>query len=86
MDGEIGKISYSTRDVDVAHIVIDTGGWILGKRVILPAGTVERVDWDAGKVYVDRTRQQIKRAPQLEDAISMDLAFQQELGRYYRDI
>lgn len=86
VDGPIGKISYSTRDVDVAHIVVDTGHWITGKRVILPAGTVERIDWDNESVYVDRSKEQIKNAPQLEDTIALDLAVQEELSKYYRDV
>lgn len=86
IDGDIGKIAYATRDVDVAHIVVETGPSILGKRVILPAGTVERIDWEGRKVFVDLTRDQIKHALQLEEAIGLELALQEELGSYYRDV
>ncbi|MGN6167095.1 MAG: PRC-barrel domain containing protein, partial [Solirubrobacteraceae bacterium] len=45
-DGSIGKIDEATYDVGSSYIVIDTGPWIFGKKVMLPAGIVGRVDHD----------------------------------------
>ena len=44
LDGSIGKIDEATNDVGGSYIVVDTGPWIFGKKVLLPAGVVERVD------------------------------------------
>lgn len=46
-------------------LVVDTGPWIFGRKVMLPAGTIERVDWDDQAVYVDRTKDEIKDSPEL---------------------
>lgn len=43
-DGHIGKVDKATHDTDAQHIVVDTGPWIFGKKVVLPAGVIERVD------------------------------------------
>lgn len=56
IDGHIGKIDSVTTDMDSSHIVVDTGPWTFGKKLMLPAGTIERIDWDDAKVYVDRTK------------------------------
>ena len=64
-DGSIGKVDEATQDVGESYIVVDTGLWIFGKKVLLPAGIVERVDRDEEKVYVDRTKDQIKDSPEL---------------------
>jgi hypothetical protein len=66
-DGHIGKIDAATREVDGSYVVVDTGPWIFGRKVLLPAGTIERVDWDEKDVYVDRTKDEIKDSPELRD-------------------
>jgi hypothetical protein len=48
--------------------VVDTGPWIFGKKVLLPAGTINRVDADGGKLYVDLTKEQIKDSPEFDRA------------------
>ena len=35
MDGEIGKIDEATYDVGSAFVVVDTGPWILGRKVLI---------------------------------------------------
>ncbi|MFE3558925.1 PRC-barrel domain containing protein [Streptomyces sp. NPDC059193] len=64
LDGGIGKVDKHSDEVTDAYLVVDTGVWILGKEVLLPAGLVSRVDHVAEKVYVDRTKDQIKAAPE----------------------
>ena len=38
IDGGIGKVDEATYDVGSSYIVVDTGPWIFGKKVLLPAG------------------------------------------------
>ena len=59
-DSEIGKVDAATDD----YIVVDTGTLIFAKKVIVPAGVIERVDLDAEIVYVGRTKDGIKNAPE----------------------
>ena len=39
-DGRIGKVDEATYDVGSAYVVVDTGPWIFGRKVVIPAGTV----------------------------------------------
>ncbi len=82
-DGGIGKIDEATDDVGGSYIVVDTGPWIFGRKVLLPAGTIERIDWDDEKVYVDRTKDEIKDSPELEDMGASDAAYRARIGTYY---
>ncbi|GAA4717903.1 hypothetical protein APR04_003092 [Promicromonospora umidemergens] len=83
-DGDIGKIDDASIDVDTSHVVVDTGPWIFGQKVILPAGTITRIDWDAQIVHVDLTKDQIKDSPPLENRRwGQDVAYQDQLGGYY---
>jgi hypothetical protein len=82
-DGSIGKVDESAADAGKSHIVVDTGPWIFGRKVILPAQTVERIDLDNRVVYVDRTKEEIKNAPEFDPERGIDPAYQDELGGYY---
>ncbi len=44
LDGEIGSIDEKSNDVGSSYLVVDTGPWIFGKKVLLPAGVIDRVD------------------------------------------
>ena len=83
VDGDIGKVDGATRDVGAGYVVVDTGPWIFGRKVMLPAGTVERVDWDNESVHVDRTKDQIKDSPELDENLLMDPSERDRVGAYY---
>jgi hypothetical protein len=69
--------------VGYSYVVVDTGPWIFGSKVLLPAGTINGVDRHARKVYVDRSRDEIKSAPR-SDQTHTDRSYRDRLGEYYR--
>ena len=83
LDGSIGKVDEATYDAGSAYIVVDTGPWIFGKKVMLPAGTIRSADHEEEKVFVHRTKEQIKDAPEFEDGIAYDSSYRGRLGSYY---
>jgi hypothetical protein len=82
-DGSIGKVDEVTYEVGESYIVVDTGPWIFGKKVLLPAGFIERVDRDDDTVYVDRTKDEIKQAPEFDDDAYREESYRSEVGEYY---
>ena len=88
LDGSIGKVDEASNDVGGSFIVVDTGPWIFGKKVMLPAGVVSRVDLDTETVFVNRTKDQIKDAPEYdEDKNKEDVSYRDryrgDVGSYY---
>jgi hypothetical protein len=65
-DGSIGKVDEATAEVGNAAAVVDTGPWIFGRKVVIPAGAIERVDTEEKKVYVAMTKDQIKNSPEFD--------------------
>jgi hypothetical protein len=82
-DGGIGKIDEATYETAKSYIVVDTGPWIFGKKVLLPAGVVQRVDLDTETVFVNRTKEEIKNAPEFDEATYRDDAYRSRIGDYY---
>ena len=83
VDGSIGKVDEASKDVSVGFLVVDTGPWIFGKKVMLPAGVVKDVDLDAETVFVNRTKDEIKNAPEFDESMYRDETYRSELGSYY---
>ena len=82
-DGSIGKVDDATYDVSGSFIVVDTGPWIFGKKVMLPAGVIRDVDHDDEKIFVHRSKDEIKNAPEYDETLSMDDDYRGRLGSYY---
>jgi hypothetical protein len=82
-DGDIGKIDEATYKVGSSYVVVDTGPWIFGSKVMLPAGTIDRVDRDARKVYVARSKEEIKSAPKFDKDTYTNRDYREQLADYY---
>lgn len=63
-DGSIGKVDKHSEDVGAAYIVVDTGVWIFGKQVLLPAGVISTIDVAERTIHVGRTKEEIKNSPE----------------------
>ncbi|MER7644455.1 PRC-barrel domain containing protein [Streptomyces sp. NPDC087305] len=85
LDGSIGKVDKYSDDVAAAYLVVDTGVWIFGQHVLLPAGTVNSVDHEDQKIYVGLTRDQIRESPEFDkDQHIGDAAYHQQVAEYYQ--
>ncbi|MFF7458458.1 PRC-barrel domain-containing protein [Kitasatospora sp. NPDC008115] len=78
VDGPVGKVDKLSEEVGSQYLVVDTGPWIFGRLVLLPAGTVIRIEIGEQKVYVDRTKDDIRNSPTMGAAES-------DLGPDFRD-
>ncbi len=82
-DGPIGTVEEAGRDDAASWLLVDTGHWIFGKLVVLPAGIVESVDTAAGAVYIERTKDEIENAPAYDPDRGVDEEYRSSLARYY---
>jgi len=83
VDGDIGTVDGTSLDDAAAYLVVDTGRWIFGKKVLIPAALVERVDRDEETVYIARTKDEIENAPEFDDDHYRDAAYRDRVGAYY---
>jgi len=79
VDGDVGHVE-ATYDSRPAYLEVKAWSFFGGREVMLPAGLVERIGSAEKKVYVDRTRDQIKDAPRYDQAPA---DYWERLGSYY---
>jgi hypothetical protein len=83
LDGGVGKVDEVVQDPGASFLVVDTGPWILGKKVLLPAGLVSGIDVDDERVKVERYKDEIKGAPEFDQERHGDPAYRDALTRHY---
>jgi hypothetical protein len=82
-DGEVGKVDEASHEIGSGAIIVNTGPWIFGKKVMLPVGVISRIDEDDRRIWVNLTKEQIKNAPEFDESRHPDPAYRDELGTYY---
>jgi uncharacterized protein (TIGR02271 family) len=67
------------------YLVLDTGAWIFGKKVLLPIGSC-RIDYDAGRIYATglQSKQQAENLPQYSDEMVLDYDYEERVRGVYR--
>jgi hypothetical protein len=84
-DGSIGKVDEATNAAGGSFIVVDTGPWIFGKHVMIPAGLITDIDLDAQTIDLGLTKDEIKNAPEFDKDRYLEQDYRTKLGSYYGD-
>ncbi len=82
-DGDIGHVDNDTYEVGSGSLIVDTGPWIFGKKVMLPASVIARIDENDRRIWVNLSKEQIQNAPEFDDSLIHDTTYRDELGTYY---
>ncbi len=66
------------------YLIIDSGGWIMGKKILLPIGQA-RIDYQSKRVYADSlTKTQVEALPEFTDDMLMDYDKEEQVRGVYR--
>ncbi|MEV8588738.1 PRC-barrel domain-containing protein [Streptomyces sp. NPDC051180] len=83
-DGHIGKVDKHSEEAGDAYLVVDTGVWIFGKEVLIPASAVTLVDLEEQVLHLALTKEQVKDAPEFfSEKHLADRQYREEIGAYY---
>ena len=66
------------------YLVLDTGFWIFGKKVLLPVGRAS-VDYSQKRVYAKGlTKEQAENLPEYDDDMTIDYDYEEQVRMVYR--
>lgn len=85
---KIGSVSDILVDEGgrIRYLVIDTGFWVLGKKVLLPIGLM-RMDFDQRRLVVQGlTKQQVESLPAYQDNIVLNYDYEEQVRKIYRPV
>ena len=70
LDGDLGRLEDFIIDDGtwtIRYLIINTGTWWPGKKVLVSPSWIERVSWNESSVFVKLSRQAIKESPEYTD-------------------
>jgi hypothetical protein len=83
-DGTIGHVDREDAPHGLRHLVVDTGVWVFGRSVLVPAGVVTGIDARGRKITLACTRADAKAAPRFQtDSETRDRGYLTAVGDYY---
>lgn len=85
-DGDIGHVVDFIIDDEnwaIRYLVVDTGHWWPGKKVLVSPVWIERVSWSELKVFVKLNREAVKASPEYTDEALVTREYESGLFRHY---
>lgn len=85
-NGDLGSVyTFYVDDVDwvVRYLVVDTGHWLPGKRVLIAPDCLGAADPSQGVLSVSLTREQVKDSPDIDTDKPVSRQQETTLRRYY---
>ena len=86
-DGEIGQVTdflFDDENWAVRHLVVDTGTWLPGRKVLVAPPWIERIDWAERKVYVALTQESVRQSPSFDPQLLDIKNYEKQLLEHYR--
>lgn len=85
-DGNVGSIHdvfFNGALWNVRYMVVDTGTWLSGAKVLLSPSVVQQCDWQAGKVNVNLTTDQVQKSPGILADAPISRQLEEQLAKHY---
>lgn len=85
-DGELGGVNdfyFDDRDWVIRYMVVDTGNWLPGRKVLISPGAIDRVNWNERHIAVNLTKERVKGSPSVDTAKPVSRQMEEEVLRYY---
>jgi hypothetical protein len=86
IDGEIGRVEefyFDDRRWPVRYLVVNTGGWLMGRRVLIPPAGVAELSADGRRLRVELTREQIRNSPHVDTRKPVSRLYKERYYSYY---
>lgn len=85
-DGEIGSIKgfyFEEGSWKVHYILLDTGKWLPGRKVVISTEALNRIDHTDKALHIGLTKDRIKSSPEVNEDEPLSLDYVSRLGRHY---
>lgn len=81
--GHVDDFLVDDQSWHIRYLLIDTGNWLPGRKVLISPRWVNSVDWSEGRVYVNVSKAQVKQSPEYDPAQPLEQTYERDLHRYY---
>jgi len=85
-DGPIGSVAdvlYDDERWVVRYLVVDTGHWLPGRRVLISPISVVQTEWDAQRLLLSISRDQVEHSPHVDTLKPVSRQYEVDALNYY---
>lgn len=85
-DGDIGKVYDFYFEDDswvVRYLVVDTGHWLPGRKVLVTPGALQKPDWTSHSLPVSLTKEQVQKSPNIDTDRTVSRQQEIELHQHF---
>jgi hypothetical protein len=85
-DGELGTVKefyFDDESWAVRYLVVETGGWLLGREVLISPISVTRIDWENKRLDVALTMKQVEHSPNIDTHQPISRQHEADYSGYY---
>ena len=85
-DGEIGDVEdfiINDSNWQIDFILVDTGNWFPGKKVLIAPKMIKEINWEASTVVVNATEDRVKNSPEYQPGEELSESYEANLQNYY---
>lgn len=81
--GKLSDIVIGDEDWQILYLVVETGGMLSNRKVLVSPNWVKQVDEDERRVIVDLKEETIRESPEFNASTDLTPDFQAQLKKYY---
>jgi len=85
-DGDIGEVEdFIIDDVTwkIHFLVVETGNWFSGKKVLISPQWIKDVKWDEQNVTINHSKEEVKNSPEYDSSQPLNDTYEHSLNDYY---
>lgn len=86
-DGEIGRVRdfyFDDASWTIRYLVVQTGSWLLGRKVLISFASVKKTSCEASAFSVDLNCEQVRNSPDIDTDKPVSRQHELELHQHYR--
>jgi len=85
-DGELGQVDefyFDDRTWDIRYLVVKTGGWLSGRKVLISPAAFKTPDWKSKSFPVALTLEQVRNSPDVDTEKTVTRQHELDLHNHY---
>lgn len=82
--GEVEDLLIDENGWVIRYMIVDTGNWLPGRRVLISPRWANAVSWPDRHVSVGLTRRDVESSPEYDPAKPLDRSYEEQLHRHFR--
>ncbi len=85
-DGELGTVDefyFDDETWTIRYFVVNTGGWLDGRQVLISPISVTRIDWRNKRLHVALTKERVEKSPSIDTHQPVSRQHEIDYSAYY---